>query len=115
MGSHRLSMSSGSSFLQAQVHKLPLDKIQLMPYNTSMKRAEHIRNMMIPERVRLRAEQSGPQTRQWLKDLPGLLAELEQAWELSIGQPLSGGSSAYVAPVITASGNAIIKIDMPSP
>jgi len=68
----------------------------------------------VPERVRLRAEQSSPQTRQWLKDLPCLLAELEQVWELSIGQPLSGGSSAYVAPVTTASGNAIIKIAMPS-
>ncbi|HEU5377628.1 MAG TPA: aminoglycoside phosphotransferase family protein [Ktedonobacteraceae bacterium] len=68
----------------------------------------------VPERVRLRAEQSSPQTRQWLKDLPGLLADLEQVWELSIGQPLSGGSAAYVAPVTTANGNAIIKIAMPS-
>src|SRR5581483_54078 len=67
---------------------------------------------IVPERVRLRAEQSGPQTRQWLKDLPGLIAELEQEWEISIGQPLSGGSSAYVAPVV--GGNAAIKIDMPS-
>ena len=79
-----------------------------------MKRADHTRNLVVPERVRLRAEQSGPQTRQWLKDLPGLLAELEQEWELNIGQPLSGGSSAYVAPVKTASGNAVIKIAMPS-
>ena len=79
-----------------------------------MKRADHTRSIVVPERVRLRAEQSGPQTRQWLKDLPGLIAELEQAWELSIGQPLSGGSSAYVAPVQTVSGNAVIKIAMPS-
>src|SRR5262249_54698080 len=50
----------------------------------------------------------------WLKDLRGLIAELEQEWELSIGQPLSGGSSAYVAPVNTASGTAVIKIAMPS-
>jgi streptomycin 6-kinase len=78
-----------------------------------MKRADHTRSIVVPERVRLRAEQSSPQTRQWLKDLPGLLAELEQEWELSIGQPLSGGSSAYVAPVKTASGNAVIKIAMP--
>ncbi|HYX48200.1 MAG TPA: aminoglycoside phosphotransferase family protein, partial [Ktedonobacteraceae bacterium] len=64
-------------------------------------------------RVRLRAEQSSLETRQWLKDLPDLIAELEQEWEVSIGQPLSGGSSAYVAPVKTASGNAVIKIAMP--
>src|ERR1051326_6369218 len=79
-----------------------------------MNRADHTRSIVVPERVRLRAEQSGPQPRQWLKDLPELLAELEQEWELSIGQPLSGGSSAYVAPVKTASGNAVIKIAMPS-
>ncbi|HZO70843.1 MAG TPA: aminoglycoside phosphotransferase family protein [Ktedonobacteraceae bacterium] len=93
--------------------RIDLDKIQPMPYNASMKKADHPRTILVPERVRLRAEQSDPQTRQWLKDLPGLIAELEQAWELSIGQPLSGGSSAYVAPVTTASGNAVIKIDMP--
>ncbi|HEU5384035.1 MAG TPA: aminoglycoside phosphotransferase family protein [Ktedonobacteraceae bacterium] len=86
-----------------------------MPYNAFMKKADQTRTMLVPERVRLRAEQSGPQTRQWLNDLPGLLAELEQEWELSIGQPLSGGSSAYVAPVQTANGNAVIKIAMPSP
>jgi streptomycin 6-kinase len=60
------------------------------------------------------AEQSSHETRQWLKDLPGLLAVLEQEWELRIGQPLSGGTSAYVAPVKTSSGNAVIKIAMPS-
>jgi len=85
-----------------------------MRYNAIMTRAEHTRSIVVPERVRLMAEQSSHETRQWLKDLPGLLAELEQAWELSIGQPLSGGSSAYVAPVKTASGNAVIKIAMPS-
>jgi hypothetical protein len=91
-----------------------LGKMQPMRYNAIITRAEHTRNLVVPERVRLMAEQSSPQTRQWLKDLPGLLAELEQEWELSIGQPLSGGSSAYVAPVKTASGNAVIKIAMSS-
>jgi streptomycin 6-kinase len=80
-----------------------------------MERIDQTRSIVVPERVRLRAEQSSPQTRQWLKDLPGLIAELEQEWELSIGQPLSGGTSAYVAPVKTASGNAVMKIDMPGP
>jgi len=80
-----------------------------------MKRTNQTRSIVVPERVRLRAEQSSPQTRQWLKDLPGLIAELEHEWELSVGRPLSGGSSAYVAPVKTASGTAVIKIDMPSP
>ena len=78
-----------------------------------MKRADQTRSVVVPERVRLRAEQSSHETRQWLKNLPGLLAELEQAWELSIGQPLSGGSSAYVAPVQTVRGTAVIKIAMP--
>lgn len=90
-----------------------LDNVRLISYNGSMTSADRTRAFLVPERVRLRAEQSGPQTRQWLKDLPGLLAELEHAWELSIGRPLSGGSSAYVAPVQTASGHAVIKIAMP--
>jgi len=85
-----------------------------MRYNAIMTKVDHTRSVVVPERVRLRAEQSGHETRQWLKDLPGLLAELEQEWELSIGQPLSGGTSAYVAPAKTASGNAVIKIAMPS-
>ncbi len=78
-----------------------------------MKRDDRIRMIVVPERVRLRAEQSGPQTRQWLKDLPSLIAELEQEWELNIGPSFSGGSSAYVAPVKTSRGNAVIKIAMP--
>lgn len=85
-----------------------------MPYNVSMKRAEQPRGMGVPERVRLRAEQSSLESQQWLNDLPDLLADLEQAWDVSIGPPLSGGSSAYVAPVTTTSGNAVIKLAMPS-
>jgi streptomycin 6-kinase len=86
-----------------------------MRYNALMKKADQTRSMVVPQRVRLRAEQSSLETRRWLTDLPGLLAELEHEWELRIGQPLSGGSSAYVAPVTTASGNAIIKLAMPLP
>jgi len=86
-----------------------------MRYNVGMKRTDHTRSIVVPERVRLRAELSGPQSRQWLKDLPGILAELEHRWELSIGLALSGGSSAYVAPVRTTSGTAVIKIAMPGP
>jgi streptomycin 6-kinase len=80
-----------------------------------MKKADHTRGIVVPERVRLKAMQSGLQTRQWLKDLPALLAKLEQEWELSIGQPLSGGTSAYVARVKTVGGDAVIKIAMPDP
>ena len=90
-----------------------IDKRQPIQYNALMNRVDHTRSIVVPERVRLRAEQSSPKTRQWLKDLPDLIAEIEQEWELSIGQPLSGGSSAYVAPVTTAFGNAVIKIAMP--
>lgn len=89
--------------------------MQPMRYNAIMTSTDQTRSIVVPERVRLRAEQSSQETRQWLKDLPDLLVELEQAWELSIGQPLSGGSSAYVAPVTTARGNAVIKIAMPIP
>jgi streptomycin 6-kinase len=119
MGPHHEAMQS--RLLQASrpdstnVPSSALDKIQPLRYNASMKRADQTRSIVVPERVRLRAEQSSQETRQWLKDLPGLIAELEHEWELSIGQPLSGGSSAYVAPVQTASGTAVIKMDMPNP
>ncbi|WP_126552251.1 aminoglycoside phosphotransferase family protein [Dictyobacter kobayashii] len=43
------------------------------------------------------------------------MPNLSKNGNLALGQPLSGGSSAYVAPVKTASGNAVIKIDMPRP
>lgn len=92
-----------------------LGKMHSMRYNATMTRFYPTRRIVVPERVRLRAEQSSPETRQWLKDLPGLLAHFEQAWELSIGHPFSGGSSAYVAPVQTTRGHAVLKLDMPSP
>ncbi len=39
---------------------------------------------------------------------------MSRTWELRIGQPLSGGSSVYAAPVQTALGTAVIKLAIPS-
>lgn len=79
-----------------------------------MDTTENGKNIVVPNRVRQRAEQSGAQAERWLKELPQLIADLERHWKLSIDQPLSGGSSAYVAQAKTADGSgAVVKLGMP--
>ncbi|WP_201378931.1 aminoglycoside phosphotransferase family protein [Ktedonobacter sp. SOSP1-52] len=80
-----------------------------------MDTTENGKNIVVPNRVRQRANQSGPQAERWLRELPQLIVDLERHWELRIGRPLSGGSSAYVARAKTADGNdAVVKLGMPN-
>jgi hypothetical protein len=51
----------------------------------------------VPEAVRRRATAHGPDGSRWLDTLGELLDELEEAWQITIGPPLHGGSEAYVA------------------
>lgn len=47
----------------------------------------------------------------WTAALPGLLADLEQEWSLTIERGLPGGSASYVARVRTADGGrAVVKV-----
>lgn len=51
---------------------------------------------------------------EWLAALPGMLADLEREWGISIGEALEGGSEAFVAPAVRADGSeAILKVLMP--
>ena len=51
---------------------------------------------------------------QWLAELPGVIAQLERAWPISVGQALAGGTGWFVAPARTAEGgDAILKIATP--
>ncbi|HST67084.1 MAG TPA: aminoglycoside phosphotransferase family protein [Mycobacteriales bacterium] len=51
---------------------------------------------------------------QWVAGLPATIAALAGTWGLTIGAPLSGGTSAYVARVTTATGDpAVLKISVP--
>lgn len=55
--------------------------------------------------------------RQWLADLPALVAERCAAWGLEIiGEPFGGGTHSYVAPVRRADGSvAVLKIPVIDP
>jgi streptomycin 6-kinase len=71
-------------------------------------------DLPVPERVRLRAQQSGPHAQHWLQDLPELIQDLEREWRVRIGPALSGGSEAFVATARTADGvEAVVKLAMP--
>lgn len=50
----------------------------------------------------------------WVAALPATIAALEADWGITAGEPLSGGTSAYVAEARTATGRpAVLKISVP--
>jgi streptomycin 6-kinase len=52
--------------------------------------------------------------RPWLAELPGLIRDIRRRWELRLGPPYPGGTCAWVAPAILASGApAVLKISWP--
>ena len=64
--------------------------------------------------VRSKLAQLGGRGEQWLAGLPDLITELEELWSITVVQPLSGGSEAYVARVRTGdSGAAVLKVVIP--
>jgi streptomycin 6-kinase len=62
----------------------------------------------LPDEVVAKARLRGAEGEAWLADLPALVAELEQAWRISVGRPLSGGAEALVAEAVTADGEAAV-------
>lgn len=47
----------------------------------------------------------------WLADLPSLLGELAERWQLEVGRPLPGGSASYVLSVTRPDGGpAVLKV-----
>jgi streptomycin 6-kinase len=62
----------------------------------------------VPDLVRAKAGD------RWVAQLPRTIAALEQSWGITAGESLSGGTSAYVARVTTATGEpAVLKISVP--
>jgi len=50
----------------------------------------------------------------WLRDLPGLIAELEAEWSVSVGRPFPHSSEAFVAEASLADGTpAVLKLLIP--
>lgn len=62
----------------------------------------------LPPVVRRRAEQLGDAGVAWLAGLPDLIVELERQWFVTIGEPLRGGTAAYVARARTSSGSDVV-------
>lgn len=50
----------------------------------------------------------------WTLALPGILADLERRWSITVGRALPGGSASYVARATTADGgSAVVKVVVP--
>ena len=66
----------------------------------------------IPEVVRNKAAALG--AHDWIEALPNLVHALAQEWQLTIGDPFSGGTEAYVTAVTCADGTpAVLKLLVP--
>lgn len=72
------------------------------------------RLVQVPGFVRQRVLHLGQRGKQWLAELPDVIALLERRWEITVGQALTGGTGSYVARARTAAGSdAILKIAIP--
>jgi streptomycin 6-kinase len=68
----------------------------------------------VPELVRQRAMANGPAGRRWLRDLPDVVKDLAERWDLRLGPAFRGGTASYVAAATDASGRAcVLKVAMP--
>lgn len=69
---------------------------------------------MVSPLAQAKAARAGPRGQRWLSGLPGLIADLEQQWSVTVLEPLSGGSASYVARVRQRDGSeAVLKLAIP--
>lgn len=62
----------------------------------------------------LKAKALGDAGQQWLASLPRLVADLEQEWQIEVGDSIGRGSASYVAAARTRAGDAVVlKLAMP--
>jgi streptomycin 6-kinase len=68
----------------------------------------------VPPLVRAKAESFGEPGLAWLDGLDDLIAEMERQWSITVGEPIAGGTSSYVAQARTADGrDAVLKLALP--
>jgi streptomycin 6-kinase len=68
--------------------------------------------IQIPEILRNHAVAAG--AGRWLGDLPAIVHDLEQRWDIAVGRPLAGATEAYVVEVTTSAGQpAVLKVLIP--
>ena len=69
---------------------------------------------MIPPLVVSRAKSAGAAGVAWLANLDSMILELEEKWNISVGETLSGGTHAFVGCADGSDGEKyVLKIDMP--
>src|SRR5881275_3020704 len=62
--------------------------------------------------LRAKAEATGSQD--WLGQLPALIEQLENAWQIEVGPAIEGGTEAYVAQAtMPGGGAAVLKLLLP--
>jgi streptomycin 6-kinase len=72
-----------------------------------------VEQLGVSELARQRALSSGAVGRRWLEGLPGVVGELAERWHLSIGEPYSGGTAAFVVAAVDADGrDVVLKVAM---
>lgn len=68
----------------------------------------------LPDLVAQRATRNGAAGRRWLDELPAVLAELTDRWQLDLGEPLTGGTAGYVVAATDSTGRpSVLKVAMP--
>ncbi|MBR4889263.1 MAG: phosphotransferase [Clostridia bacterium] len=73
-----------------------------------------IQKRTLPAEVVGRARSAGAVGERWLAELDDMIAELEEQWQVTVGDALTGGSHAFAAPATGKNGEQyILKIDMP--
>ena len=70
--------------------------------------------MELPPVVLARALEAGPTGRDWVAELPALLADLESRWRIRITETLTGGTGAFVTCALTEDGTTVVlKVPVP--
>ncbi|GAA2095403.1 hypothetical protein GCM10009841_06500 [Microlunatus panaciterrae] len=68
----------------------------------------------LPELVRRKLAHQGVAGLVWLAALPDVVSELERAWSITVGRPMPGGSTSFVAVARTDDGSrAVLKVALP--
>jgi streptomycin 6-kinase len=74
------------------------------------------RPVLVQPIVQRKAEALGAVGEAWLAGLPDLVAELERRWSVTVDQPMSGGTAAYVVRARMADGvGVVLKLGIPDP
>lgn len=82
--------------------------------HTILKGQENKGKRSVPPLVVSRAKSAGAAGEAWLAGLDRMVSELEDLWNISVGDALAGGTHAFVASAVGRTGvRYVLKVDMP--